>query len=161
MTQTKPFPCRVVLSITTGRLLTKPRDKDGRRDNGIRDIYEILGWMTGDDPFTHQLPRFADECKPWLLRWFPELAKVDELETLLQINLDFADQWEGDERRRRAEQAIEEWLVFVQGKAGLKDTYDVPRIPADDHDRIHPYDELVAMRGTDEGIVIVETDGNQ
>lgn len=28
----------------------------------------------------------------------------------------------------------------------------------DDHERKHPYDELVQMRGSDEGIVIVNID---
>ncbi len=70
MNETKVFPLRVLLTVTTGRLLTQSR---GPRDNGIGDLYELLGWMTNDEPFTHQLPRFADECKPWILQWFPEL----------------------------------------------------------------------------------------
>ena len=32
----------------------------------------------------------------------------------------------------------------------IKSTYAVPKIPADDHERKHPWDELVAMRGSDE-----------
>lgn len=46
-----------ILSITTGRL-TSPRGMDG--------IYDILGYMTDDSPFTTQLGRFAEECKPYL-----------------------------------------------------------------------------------------------
>jgi hypothetical protein len=40
--------------------------------------------------------------------------------------------------------------------AGIPEWYDVPRIPADDHDRKNPVDELIAMRGTDEGLHVVE-----
>lgn len=46
-----------ILSITTGRL-TSPRGMDG--------IYDILGYMTDDSPFTTQLGRFAEECTPYL-----------------------------------------------------------------------------------------------
>jgi hypothetical protein len=34
-------------------------------------------------------------------------------------------------------------------------TRDVGKIPADDHEKIDAYDELVMMRGTDEGIVVL------
>src|SRR5688572_14476801 len=97
MSETKTFPLRVVLTVTTGRLLTEPK---GERDNGISDVYQILGWMTNDEPFTHQLPRFCDECKPWLLRWFPELAAA---ESALQI-LDC------DMQRDGARTGIQLWL---------------------------------------------------
>jgi len=60
----KTFDVRVILSATTGRLVTKSQGPD---DNGIGDLYELLGWMTDDSPFTHQIPRFMQECKPWLL----------------------------------------------------------------------------------------------
>ena len=72
MTQTKRFSLRTVLTVTTGRLLTAPTEDGG---NGIGDLYEILGWITMESsPNTHQLGRFADECKPYLFRFFPELG---------------------------------------------------------------------------------------
>ena len=53
-TETRQFPLRTILTVTTGRLLTKAK---GPRDNGIGDLYEILGYMTGDNGvMTHQLP---------------------------------------------------------------------------------------------------------
>lgn len=144
-TETKPFPLRVVLTVTTGRLLTEPK---GDRDNGIGDLYELLNWMTDDELFTHQLPRAANECKPWLLRWFPELERYGSVEALAGLDMLLVN--------HQGRDAIPAWLdgmAFIGGKP----SYDVPRMPADDHERKHPYDELVAMRGTDEGIVIVET----
>ncbi len=150
MENTKKFPARVVLTVTTDRLLTAPR---GNRDNGISDLYEILGWMTNDSPFTHQLPRFCDECKPWLLRWFPELAKADALLGELDMALSGA-KLEGFFEKQK-NHLINGWLDRVALDCGLKADYDVPRIPQDDHDFKDPYDELVAMRGTDEGIVLV------
>ncbi|MGN6724099.1 MAG: DUF7736 domain-containing protein [Marmoricola sp.] len=56
-----------VLSVTTGRLVS-PSHIDG--------IYRILNFMTGDDLFTHELPRASRECEPHLREQLPELAKV-------------------------------------------------------------------------------------
>lgn len=42
----------------------------------IGDIYGLLNYMTGDNLFTHQLPRAAGECKPALLEQHPQLADV-------------------------------------------------------------------------------------
>lgn len=137
---TKRFETRVLLSVTTGRLLTR---SEGLRDNGIGAMYELLGWMTKDEPFTHQLPRFAEECKPWLLRWFHELQTATDALPLLDAEL----------AKGQPENAVEYWLGTLE-LAGLPREYDVPQIPDDDHERKHPYDELVQMRGTDEGIVI-------
>lgn len=46
-----------ILSIITGRLVS-PR--------GIEGVYDILGYMTDDTPYTTQLGRFGEECKPHL-----------------------------------------------------------------------------------------------
>lgn len=141
MPETKRFPLRTLLSVTTGRLLTKPT-KDG---NGIGDLYKILGWMTNDSPFTHQLPRFMVECKPWLLRWFPELEQASNELDWLGKNI----------KQHGPEAGCETWLG---GFAGIMQAeYDVPRIPADDHETKDPVDELVSMRGTDEGVVVVQS----
>ena len=143
--ETKSFGVRTVLTVTTGRVLTVP---EGDNDNGIGDLYKILGHMTNDSPYTHQLGRFADECKPWLLRWFPELAKVDDylgrLDELIARH------------SANKQTAIEVWIAMTANDCSLKSTYDVPRIPADDHEQKDPYDELVIMGGTDEGIEIVQ-----
>lgn len=56
-----------ILSITTGRL-TSPRGMDG--------IYDILGYMTDDSPFTTQLGRFAEESKPYLEQQLGEAIKA-------------------------------------------------------------------------------------
>lgn len=60
----KEFSLGDVLSITTGRLLSE-RHIDG--------VYDILNWMTGDDLFTHQLPRAGRACEPWLIEQYPTL----------------------------------------------------------------------------------------
>jgi hypothetical protein len=142
--KTKRFDLRTVLSVSTERLLTK---RKGPRDNGISDMYELLGWMTGEAPFTHQLPRFGDECKPWLLRWFPSLNTASDMLPALD---DLLTTYATD-----GEHACETWVKSLVN-AGLPEHFDVPQIPADDHERKNPIDELIAMRGTDEGIEVVE-----
>ena len=145
MTETKRFPLRDVLTVTTDRLLTASQ---GERDNGIGALYEILGWMTNDSPFTHQLRRFSEECKPWLLRWFPELSPV-------LASLDSLDHWIAS-APTCPDEGVRMWLAELREMfPDIKEAYDIPRIPQDDHDHIHPYDELVRNRGTDEGIVLV------
>lgn len=148
-TETKTFPLRVVLTVTTKRLLTSRR---GQRDNGIGDLYDILNWMTEDNLFTHQLPRAALECKPWLLRWFPELAEADGMLAVLDMLL---GQEKGNE-----DMAIESWLEEIRRLPGVKDAYDIPRIPRDDHDVKHALDELIEMVGP-EKVIVVEMEGEE
>lgn len=139
---TKRFLLRDLLTVTTGRLLTKP---NGPNDNGIDALYVLLNWLTSDNLSTHQLPRASRECRPWLLRWFPELsqARCEDLDLAMSVpGVSPSD-------------SIERWVLDLQTIAGLKAEYDVPKIPADDHERKDAFDELVQMRGTDGGIVIV------
>ena len=67
ITDPRLFHLGDVLSITTGCLVS-PRHMDG--------IYDILNFMTGDNLFTHQLPRARDECRPYLLAQHPQLSSV-------------------------------------------------------------------------------------
>lgn len=151
---TKTFSTRTILSVTTGLLLTKssspqawPRGtKTTRRftrvarpagppgDNGIGDMYQLLGWMTSDSPFTHQLGRFAEECKPWLLRWFPELGLPDTAIALLRSMI---------EESPSPEAGVAGWMISIKDALGLKDEYEVPKIPAYNHLRINPVGELL------------------
>lgn len=72
----KEFSLGDVLSITTGRLLSERR---------IDGVYDILNWMTGDDLFTHQLPRAGKACQPWLVEQYPQLdpKQSPKLQTML------------------------------------------------------------------------------
>ena len=136
--KTKTFPLRVVLTVTTYRLLTESR---GQRDNGIMALHEILEWMTDDAVWTHQLPRFGDECKPWLLRWFPELKFCNE-------HLDELDALIAEDPTKEKEAAIQSWLARLKkAYPSLREVYQIPRIPADDHERKNAYDELVEKWG--------------
>ncbi|GAB2714669.1 hypothetical protein [Streptomyces bullii] len=68
MSTSKLYPLADILSVTTGRLLSH-RHMDG--------IYDVLGFMTGDSLFTHQLPRAAETCGPARLAQHPQLRDVE------------------------------------------------------------------------------------
>lgn len=130
---TQAFPLRVVLSATTGRLLTKSK---GPHDNGIGDLYKLLSYMTGAELFTHQLPRACDACRPWLLACFPKLESVDEkLEYALHGLTDPAE----------TETAIEDFLNRLVEEEGLAPHYWILPLPAGAYEHKNPLNELVEM----------------
>lgn len=115
-----------VLSVTTGYLVA-PR--------GIEAMYDLLNFMTGDNLFTHQLPRASDECAPALLRQYPDLAEV-------WVPAEFGD-----------EAHVLSWLakqVVVFGEY-----LDVAPLAEGDHTRIDPLTELASKVGP-ERIIAVE-----
>lgn len=145
---TQTFPLRVLLTVTTGYLLTEGK---ADRDNGIGDLYTILGWMTNDSPMTHQLTRFGEECKPWLLQWFPDLALYSQ-----QASLSSLDRWLKTCRPGHAAEGIKMWLAEMKMMfPHIPDSYDVPRIPKGDHTIKSPAAELAEMLGGDTSKIIV------
>lgn len=64
----KRFHISDILSGITGRLVSR---------GGIDGIYRILNHMTGDDLYTHQLPRAFRACAPALKEQFPDLADAE------------------------------------------------------------------------------------
>lgn len=117
---THSFHLGDVLTITTGALVS-PRHVDG--------IYDILNFMTGDNLFTHQLPRAMDECQPHLLAQHPDLADVT------------IPDWSG---AADVKEAVEAWLA--QQVQAFGEYRDVAPLAAGDHTVINPFDELAMMR---------------
>jgi len=118
-----------ILSITTGRVVSPDR---------IGGIYNILNFMTGDDLFTHQLPRASDECRPALLAQHPDLAAVEP-------PADFDD-----------EEHVWRWLAEQSAVYG--ETRDVLPLTPSDQTVIDPIAELRMIR-PDIPIINVETGG--
>lgn len=116
MSDRRSFHIGDVLSITTGRLLSL-RHMEG--------VYDILNFMTGDNLFTHQLPRASDECRPYLLRQHPELKDV-YVDDICRANVE----------RRIAEIAAKHGTML-----------SVSPIPLMAHKRIDPISEAESMMG--------------
>ena len=97
-------------------------------------VYELAEWMAGEPIWTHQLPRMFREAKPVLLAAHPQLVDAD-CEGVTPENI--ADRIAG-------------WVEQ------FGETLPVPRMNADQHERIDPLSELVEKVGPDR-IVVVET----
>ena len=133
---TKDFPTLAVLSVTSGRLLTQPR----RANNGFDQIYEVLEWMTDDQPFTHQLGRFAEECKPWIYQWHPEIIE--------------ADKWIENKLTEKCEpEDVKACQAEMIAKFG--ETITLQKVPQSYHEIKNAIDELFEV-GEKNGIKIVE-----
>jgi hypothetical protein len=131
MTETRDFHLGDILSVTTGRLVS-PRHIDG--------VCDILNWMTGDNLFTHQLPRASRECEGPLLAQHPDLAAVEAPE-------DFGG----------SREAVETWLAEQVAVYG--ETREVAPLADEDHTRIDPMTELRAKMHPDAEIVVIEVPG--
>lgn len=112
---TKDFHIGDILTVTTG-IFCAP--------TGVGAIYNILGWMTGDDLMTHQLPRAGRECEADLKRQHPDLAAI--------VMPKFSGEAEG-----RA------WLAEQVGIYG--ETRPVAPLAAADHTAIDPIAEAKMM----------------
>jgi hypothetical protein len=108
-----------VLSITTGRLVSS-RHMEG--------IYDILNFLTGDELLTHQLPRAAKECEPWLKTQFPQLFPDNPLMIGLLNGLD--QNIEGILNSDRGP-CIVRWVEAVRQAVGLPEHLPVYELGAD------------------------------
>lgn len=132
---TKAFHLGDILSITTGRLVS-PRHMDG--------VYDILNWMTGDNLFTHQLPRACGECEGPLRAQHPDLTDVEVPERF------------GDGSKDSAKDALDSWLAE---QAAIYGEYrEVAPLAADEHTRIDPFTEMRMIKPDAEVITVVVPD---
>ncbi|KAF0156252.1 MAG: hypothetical protein FD189_1057 [Elusimicrobia bacterium] len=92
-TDAKEFSLGAVLSVATGTLLCP-----------IDEIYGILNHMTGDNLFTHQLPRAFRACEPEIKRQYPVLAQVD-------VSRVGRENWRDFLAERKRELGGQPWLV--------------------------------------------------
>lgn len=100
-------------------------------------IYDILNFMTGDELFTHQLPRAMKQCAPELLQQHPQLSAVV---------CDWSPQ--------NDETAIRNWLQQQTDKFG--ESLDVS--PLRQYEHRDPVDELCEMAGKEKVIVVDATE---
>lgn len=118
---TKRFPINVVLSATTGQLLCD-----------IGDVYKILNHTTGDNLFTHQLPRAFDFTSPRLIALDKRLGELVDLGSL-------------SENRTDAAASVAASVEAHVAALGLPAEMDVPSFSAA-WGHMDPIAELVAMR---------------
>lgn len=118
-----------ILSVATGCLVS-PRHIDG--------VYDLCNFMTGDNLFTHQLPRAANECGPEIFRQHPDLKNIT------------VPSFDG-------EAEVWAWLAAVTAEYG--EHRDIAPLAEGDHTRINPLDELALMRPGVDVIAVVLPEG--
>lgn len=119
--ENKVFDLGTVLSITDGHLFAP-----------ISEVYEILNFMTGDNLFTHQLPRACEECRPVLLRKYPQLGEI---------------------KTERGH--MENWREFLeQQKIKYGNAFEVEPVGIFEHKKIGPIEEAVSIFGKEKTIVL-------
>ena len=124
------FALGAVLSVAGDRLMCD-----------IGQVYEILNFMTGDNLFTHQLPRACRECRPSLAVQFPWIALYMGMqESITPAN--YKKVLAECESRWGKEVAVEELSA------------------AGDHDFKEPLQELVDTVGADR-VIAIETGGQE
>lgn len=125
--ETKCFPTPAVLTVVTDRMLCE-----------IGPIYEMLGWMTGESLYTHQLPRVMREAQPVLLGMHPALTDaVKEAESV-------------------SPETYAEWLRRWIDRYGPE--IAVPKLTSGEHERIDPLSELAEKVHPDKIAVVVVSD---
>ncbi len=128
----REFDIGDVLSITTGVLLCPI---SGRR-SPIEGVYDILNYMTGENLYTHQLPRVCKEAAPLILARYPQLADI----TIPKFS---------------SPDDVPAFVAALRKQHGA--AFAVPRMNAGQHERIDPLSEL-AEKVHPSKIIIV--DGN-
>lgn len=136
----KLFHISDVLTVTTGRLVSS-RHMDG--------VYEILNFLTGDNLFTHQLPRAMRECDPWLRTQFPQLFPDNGRIAAFLAKM--------DEESVKTEASIAAWVESVRVAFLLPEMLPVYEMGADMHTHIDPVEEAKAMFG-DNRVISVAVD---
>ncbi len=110
----RQFHISDILSVTSNLLLSS-RHIDG--------VYDILGYMTGERVFTHQIPRVSDECRQVLIALHPQLATADVEDVTPENHAERIARW-------------------VQQ---FGETLPVRKLTEDEHERIDPESEMAEM----------------
>ncbi len=137
-----------VLTITT-RYLLSPR--------GVPAIYDILNFMSGDDLFTHQLPRVAKECTPYLLEQFPQLDSPEMKTAVAELVAALVPV--PSENDAEINKMILDWTAkLTSGQFGIEvsEMLEVQQLPAGVHQAKNPLSELAEMLGPKKPIVVVD-----
>lgn len=111
-----------ILSVTTGRFLCPA---------GVDGLYDLLGFMTGETLFTHQLPRASRQCEQPLKDQLPALAGI-----VVPDDLD-------------GKEAYEAWLADQVQTFG--EYHPVTPLPEADVRRVNPVAELAEMMNRQQG----------
>lgn len=133
MAEVRTFKLTEVLAVTSGMLFY------GGDEGGVDSLYAILDFMTGDSLYIHMLGHASDECKPYILDKYPELAS-----------------FKADKSRFTTRISRDEYVADLVKQYG--NDFELSPIPKDDHKVLDPIESLQAM--TNKPIITIDEDGN-
>lgn len=133
----KLFHISDVLTATTGRLVSS-RHVDG--------MYDIYNFLTGDELYTHQIPRAHHECLSWLRAQFPMLmedspgmaSRLSDMKTRIAAV---------PQTQEAISPVVALWVEETRVALGLSEMLPVYELSADMHTHIDPIEEAEAMIG--------------
>ena len=124
----------------------------------MQGVYEILNFLTGDDLYTHQIPRAMRECRPWLASQFPQL--MDDAPGMPDRLADMDRRIETvSQDRASIAKVIEQWVETLRVTMGLPEMLPVYELGADMHTRVDPIEEARTMIGEGNVVVVVTEKG--
>jgi hypothetical protein len=129
----REFDLGDVLSVTTGVLLCSV---SGSRQHPIEGVYDILNYMTGESLYTHQIPRVCGEARPVILARYPQLSGIEIPEF-------------------KSPDDVPAFVAQLREQHGAM--FAIPRMNADQHERIDPLSEL-AEKVDPSKIIVVSGD---
>lgn len=132
--QFKSFPLAQVLSITTGRLVCP-----------MGGIYEILNFVTGDELYTHVLPRACRFAEPLILKQYPSLAEASCEKSMAALEGLIASE---------KQEGVERWLLYVRGEFRLNLEYEI-ECQSDSWLSMNPVKEAESMMGGTKDVIVV------
>jgi hypothetical protein len=128
--------CADAITLITGKLFVS-----------VERLYTLYNSMTGDNLYTHQLPRAFKACcapvraeLPALTEWLRGkygATKYRGHEDFDSHNTEFSPKWE---------------IVLGEARSKFGDSFEAT--PINDFERIHPLEELTRKVGTDKIIVV-------
>jgi hypothetical protein len=121
MSKVQYFPVNVVLTIAHEKLLCD-----------IGEVYRVCNFLTGDNLYTHQLPRAHDILQPWVLEQLPQLREWDESDI-----------------------TSENYRTYIeQAKLKFGESLPLTPLPPERWTYIDPIEEAKAMVGDDKVIAV-------
>jgi hypothetical protein len=110
----KAFTLGAVLTVLSGKLLCD-----------LSELYAVLNFLTGEEIYTHQIPRAFRVSQPFVAREHPDLAALD---------------WSGVGR-----ETFREWLASAVVRFGT--TRELSPLPVGAYEAQNPIEEAWQMRG--------------
>lgn len=118
------------MKFTTGEVISAGL---GRLCCSMDRVYVIMNFLTGDNLFTHQLPRAFRACEANVKQQCPWLNDLNEADCT-------TENWR-------------EWLAAVEAKVGHE--HELQPVPPELWQRCNPITEAIQLMGGKDNVVVV------